>query len=169
MARNRVTPFGTIEDLRGRGLLMGNRGILHEGREIRRRWASTAWIACVLEFKGWRAPQWARGHYTPLFFLDEATALAAGHRPCALCQRADHRRFRTAWGEMPLPEIDATLHRERTGERPVVAAADLTDGAMVAVDGTAHLVLGGALRPWSMTGYGPPLALPATVTLLTPA
>jgi hypothetical protein len=166
--RNRVTPFGAIEDLPGRGTLMGNRGILHKGVEIRRRWATKAWIACVLEYKGWRAPQWQRGHYTPLFFLDEATALAAGHRPCALCRRADHRRFRSAWGDAALAEVDATLHAERTGDRPVVPRADLTDGAMVAVDDRSWLVCGGALRAWSMAGYGEHRDVPATVTLLTP-
>lgn len=166
-----MTPFGAIEDLPGRGTLMGNRGILHDGREIRRRWASKAWIACVLEYKGWRAAQWEPGHYTPLFFLDEATALAAGHRPCALCRRADHKRFRSAWGEMPLAEIDGTLHRERTASsRPTVAAEELCDGAMVTLDGsTALLVWRGALRPWSMAGYGDSsLPIPDSVALLTP-
>lgn len=170
MAQNRVTPFGTIEDLPGRGALMGNRGCLHKGseRRIARRWASKAWITCVLEFKGWRAPMWEPGRWTPLFFLDEVTALAAGHRPCALCRRDDHRRFRDAWGPARLPNIDATLHAERTGDRPVVTGDDVVDGAMVAVDDRAWLVLGGALRPWSMEGYGAAAPMPATVTLLTP-
>ncbi len=170
MAQNRVTPFGTIEDLPGRGTLMGNRGILHHGteRRIRRRWTTKAWIACALEFKGWRAPMWEDRRWTPLFFLDEPTALAAGHRPCALCRRADHRRFRTAWGETPLPEIDATLHAQRTGEGPDVPRADLADGAMVAFAARAWLVWRDAARPWSMAGYGAPEAIPARVTLLTP-
>jgi hypothetical protein len=171
VTQNRVTPFGTIEDLPGRGLLMGNRGCIHPGTEhrITRRWTTKAWIACVLEFKGWRAPMWEAGRWTPLFFLDEATALAAGHRPCGLCRRADHKRFRAAWGDAPLAEVDATLHAERTGERRVVGRADVTAGAMVAVDGVAHLVVDDStMRPWSMAGYGAPVAIPASITLLTP-
>jgi len=149
---------------------MGNRGCIHPGteRRITRRWTTRSWIACVLEFKGWKAPMFEAGRWTPLFFLDEATALAAGHRPCALCRRADHKRFRAAWGEAPLAEIDLTLHTERTGPRRTVRADDLTTGAMVEVDGVAHLVVDGSLRPWSSEGYGSPRSLPPTVTLLTP-
>ena len=150
---------------------MGNRGCLHHGTEraIRRRWTTKAWIACALEFKGWRAPMWEERRWTPLFFLDEVTALAAGHRPCGLCRRADHARFREAWGEMVLAEVDATLHRERTGERPTAHREELRDGAMVAVEERAWLVRGGALLEWSMRGYiGERRAVPASVTLLTP-
>lgn len=174
MAQNRVTPFGTIEDLPGRGGLMGNRGILHDGTErvIKRRWTSKAWIACALEFRGWRAPMWEDRRWTALFFLDEATALAAGHRPCALCRRADHTRFRAAWGEMPLTEIDATLHRQRISGRgsvlPEVGRDDVVTGAMVALDGRAWLVCDDALLPWSSAGYGPPRRIPDRLSLLTP-
>lgn len=168
MAQNRVTPYGTIEDLGGRGLLMGNRGILHEGRTIRRRWASRAWITCALSYKGWRAPQWQPGHYTPLFFLDEATALAAGHRPCALCRRRDFERFLVAFGAERAPDVDRVLHAERTGERPTVSCDELVDGAMVAVGDRAWLVRGGELHAWSMNGYGERRAIPPSVVLLTP-
>jgi hypothetical protein len=161
VARNRVTPFGTIEDLPERGALMGNRGILTGNR----RWATKAWIACVLEFRGWRASD---SKYTPLFFLDEATSLAAGHRPCALCRRGDHHRFREAWGPTPLPDIDATLHAERTGPRPPIAASELAPLAMVAVDDRPFLVVDGGMRAWSMAGYGEVQDVPPTVTLLTP-
>lgn len=183
-APNRVTPFGTIEALPGRGTLMGNRGSIHEGRTIKRPYASKAWITCVLEFppasrrtaqEGWRAPMWEPNRWTPLFFLDEATSLAAGHRPCALCRRADHQRFRTAWGDTPLAVIDATLHEERLVGRGRASAkctveveGDLPDGAMVALDDRAWLVLGGSLRAWSMDGYGDERPCPKTVTLLTP-
>ena len=165
-----MTPFGTIEDLPGRGTLMGNRGILHEGREIRRQWASKAWITCVLEFKGWRAAQWEPGHYTPLFFLDEATALAAGHRPCALCRRADYNRFREAFAEMPLKAVDAALHRERVAAtRPVsMDVTDVPDGVMVVLDGHAWLKCVDSLLPWSSAGYGDPRRSPETVDVLTP-
>lgn len=170
MAQNRVTPFGTIEDLPGRGTLMGNRGILHDGteRRIKRRWTSKAWITCALEYRGWRAPMWENRRWTPLFFLDEATAFAAGHRPCALCRRADHRRFRAAWGEMPLKEIDGVLHAQRTAARAEVPATDLTDGAMVAFDDRAWIVWHGSVRPWSMAGYGEAQPIPARAALLTP-
>jgi hypothetical protein len=165
-----VTPFGTIEDLPGRGTYMGNRGILHEGREIRRQWATKAWITCVLEFKGWRAAQWEPGHYTPLFFLDEATALAAGHRPCALCRRADYNRFRLAFGDMPLKEVDATLHRERLARREeTTPAGEVPDGAMVALDGHAWLKCADTLLPWSSAGYAEPRRSPAMLTVITPA
>lgn len=164
-----MTPFGEIEDLPGRGALMGNRGCIHTGREITRRWSTKAWICCVLEFKGWRAPMWEPNRWTPLFFLDEPTALAAGHRPCGLCRRADHRRFREAFDGGSLKEIDATLHAERTGARPTVELDGLPDGAMVAPGGRAHLVTGEELRPWSMEGYGQAIAREsAAVELLTP-
>lgn len=182
--QNRVTPFGTIEALPGRGTLMGNRGSIHEGRTIKRPYASKSWITCVLEFppasrrtaqEGWRAPMWEPNRWTPLFFLDEATSLAAGHRPCALCRRADHQRFRTAWGDMPLKEIDSTLHEERlvgrgrtSAKRTIDVDGDLPDGSMVALDGRAWLVLGDSLRAWSMQGYGDERRRPKTVALLTP-
>lgn len=174
VAQNRVTPFGTIEDLPGRGTLMGNRGILHDGTErvIRRRWANKAWIACALEFKGWRAPMWEDRRWTALFFLDEATAFAAGHRPCALCRRADHSRFREAWGESQLADIDARLHVERISGRgsvlPEVGRADVLTGVMVALNGRAWLVHDDALLPWSSSGYGRPRRIPERVSLLTP-
>src|SRR3954453_18158595 len=130
--QNRVTPFGEIVAVPERGSLMGNRGILHDAAarddpdaRIRRRWAGRAWISCLLEFRGRRDPVMAPGHYTRLFFLDEPTALAAGHRPCAYCRRAAYNAFRDAWaagnpqhGLGPTPratEIDRVLHAERLG------------------------------------------------------
>jgi hypothetical protein len=170
VARNRVTPFGTIEDLEGRGALMGNRGCIHTGREITRRWATKAWISCALEYRGRRAPMWEPNRWTPLFFLDEPTAMAAGHRPCGLCRRDDHRRFRALLGDGPLAELDATLHAERTGTRRTLELDDLPDGAMVAADDRALLVDGDVLRPWSMSGYLPAVRRGSgRVTVLTPA
>jgi hypothetical protein len=169
VARNRVTPFGSIEDLPGRGLFMGNRGSIHEGREIRRQWTTKAWITCALEFKGWRAPMWEPGRWTPLFFLDEATALAAGHRPCALCRRAEYNQFREAFADVPLKEVDATLHRERlTTQRPTMAEPDVPDGAMVSFDGRAWLKCLDTLLPWTSEGYGPPRRSPRVLTVITP-
>ena len=124
--QNRVTPFGEIVATPERGTMMGNRGILHDGgQRVRRRWAGRAWICCLLEFRGRRDPVMAPGHYTRLFFLDEPTALAAGHRPCAFCRRADYRAFQAAWavgsaqpnlGSKPrAAEMDRVLHAERVG------------------------------------------------------
>jgi hypothetical protein len=124
--QNRVTPFGEIVTVPERGTMMGNRGILHDAAgRLRRRWASQLWICCVLEFQGRREPVMAPSHYTRLCFLDEPTALAAGHRPCAYCRRSAYLAFRSAWaagnaelGLGPTPravEIDRVLHNERVG------------------------------------------------------
>src|SRR5262249_5792944 len=131
--RNRVTPFGTLEAVAARGGLMGNRGDLHdaEGR-IARLWKARGWIAWVLAFRGWPATVDRPGRWTPLFFTDEAAALAAGHRPCALCRREDYRRFVAAWraahgiapeARLIAPEIDAVLHRARIARGRQVAHA----------------------------------------------
>lgn len=188
--QNRVTPFGSIVADPARGAMLGNRGVLHdaEGR-IRRGWAGKAWICCALAFKDRRVPLAAPGHYTALFFLDEATALAAGHRPCALCRRAAFVAFREAWargngwppgGAPPrAAEIDARLHGERVarpgGGKAVHRAVlgRLPDGAMVVTDGEperALLVWRGGLWPWTPAGYGGPLELDPErgVGVLTP-
>jgi hypothetical protein len=142
---------------------MGNRGILSGER----RWATKAWITCVLSFKGWRA---ADSKYTPLFFLDEATALAAGHRPCALCRRADFVSFRDSFGAASAPAMDATLHAERIGARPTVEVDGLPDGAMVEIDGAAWIVQASWLLRWTDDGYADVVARESrAATLLTPA
>lgn len=173
---NRVTPFGTLAVVPERGAFMGNRGCLHdaEGR-IRRRWATRAWICCVLSFKDRRVPLDAPGRYTPLFFLDEATALAAGHRPCAECRRADYLRFRARWAEgngwpgLPFaPDMDRRLHADRQSPH-TAALAGLPDGTMVAPTPSAAMLLWrGRLHAWSHAGYGPPEPAPATAAVLTP-
>jgi hypothetical protein len=148
--QNRVTPFGAIVAVPERGTLMGNRGILHDAAgALRRRWATRAWICCLLEFRGRRDPVMAPGHYTRLFFLDEPTALAAGHRPCAYCRREAYRSFRAAWAagsahlglgtEPRAAEIDRVLHAERLGpdgskRLHPAELADLPDGAFVLED-----------------------------------
>lgn len=173
--QNRVDPFGVIHAVAARGAWMGNRGgCLHnERRELtRRRWVSKRWIACVLVFKERRRTVMTPRRYTELFFLDEATALAAGHRPCFECRREAAQAFAAAWGraaDWPQPpsadEMDRVLHGERRLSRgsqsdsPVVRPADLPNGVMVAIpsqDGgqSAWLVRDGALYPWSFTGYG---------------
>lgn len=161
--RNRVTPFGSIVAIAQRGLFLGNRGSIHgdggsihgDGRTIRRRWQGRRWITCALEYKGWAAPRWEPGRWTPLFFWDEAVALAAGHRPCALCRRADHRRWLDAWatahGERPTVDpMDRRLHAERTAGGPHRRPwRSLPDGTYVVLDGTAHLVAGDDLWAWT--------------------
>lgn len=188
MARqNRVTPAGAIEAVAARGLLMGNRGVLHDeaGRLGSARWRHPHWIACRLAFKGRRRTLMAPRRWTELFFLDEATAFAAGHRPCAECRREDYRRFTAAWadavgGPVRAATIDRALHaarlkpgtrRQRTWPAPLAA---VPPGCLIRLQGEsgeAWLKLeDGRLRRWSHEGYGPARAQdPAlTVAVLTP-
>ena len=168
--QNRVWPTGEIVADPARGLMMGNRGCLHgQARELGvARWRSKLWICCVLDWRGVRRDPMPPGRWTALFFLDEATALAAGHRPCGYCRRDDYRDFAAAWqaaGALPdrlrAVEMDTRLHaervdrtrRKRTHQRP---AGELPDGVMVMTHGGPALLAGGALRPWSPAGYGAP-------------
>lgn len=173
--QNRVFPDGTIRADPARGMFMGNRGCLHdETGQIRRNWQVRRWITCLTAFKGRRRQILRPGHYTELFFMDEAVAAAAGHRPCAECRRADHIAFRAAWVAAHGPvsgvdQIDHALHAARLGDRVTMAARDLPDGAMVVWMGQPHLVLGDSLRAWTPAGYGPPLPQPGgKLPLLTP-
>jgi hypothetical protein len=174
---NRVTPLGDLVADPARGLVFGNRGCLHDdaGR-IRRRYAGRRWIACRLEFKGRRRAPLQPGRYTELFFLDDATALAAGHRPCAECRRADYEAFAAAWRRLHPRDtgadaLDRRLHEERLGARPLIAFADVPDGAFVLHEGAPHLVLGGRLLRWTPAGYGAPAPSPrgGSAELVTPA
>ncbi|HEU0191830.1 MAG TPA: hypothetical protein VFR17_11275 [Mycobacterium sp.] len=181
-ARNRVTPRGDIIAVAGRGAWMGNRGRLHEGRgtrDIVRNHQTKAWITCLLEFNGWRAPQWAPNHYTPLFFTDEAVALAAGHRPCAECRRADYNTFRRAWTETHggtppyAKEMDAQLHRERTDETELRLPWDtLADGVFVDTRDGPAVIIGDHLAVWDERNYAYHRQLPRPViglaSVLTP-
>jgi hypothetical protein len=179
--QNRVTPLGELVADPARGLVYGNRGCLHdEHGTIRRRYAVRRWIACQLRFRGWRRhPLLQPGRFTELFFLDEATAFAAGYRPCALCRRADYDRFEAIWqaihpGEGGADAMDARLHDERLdGPRRQrhhrARFEDLPDGAFVLHDGCARLVLGGSLLVWTPAGYVDPAPRPAgNATVLTP-
>jgi hypothetical protein len=164
--QNRVTPLGELIADPGRGLVYGNRGCLHdETGRIRRRYATKRWIACRLEFRGWkRSPLLQPGKFTELFFLDEATAFAAGHRPCALCRRSDYDRFSAIWrelyrGESGADAIDARLHSERiepatrTHRLHEGQLDQLPDGALVLEDDGPQLVLGRQLLCWTPSGY----------------
>ena len=157
--QNRVTPLGELITDPARGLVYGNRGCLHdaEGR-IRRRHNGRRWIACRLRFRGWqRAPLMQPGRFTELFFLDEATAFAAGHRPCALCRRGDYNRFLALTADRGADAVDMRLHAERLEGRarryPEAALAELPDGAFVLRDEQPWLVLGPELRRWTPAGY----------------
>jgi hypothetical protein len=180
--RNRVTPFSELIADPARGLVYGNRGCLHDddGR-IRRRYATRRWIACRLRFKGWhRHPLLQPGRFTELFFLDEATAFAAGHRPCALCRREDYDRFTAIWrelhpGQRGADAIDAQLHEERfdaatRAQRHHEANIDeLPDGAFVLDRGAPWLVRGAELLRWSPAGYDGRVARPSgPATVITP-
>jgi hypothetical protein len=168
--QNRVTPLGDLVAVADRGLVYGNRGCLHdEHGRIRRRYAGRRWIACRLRFRDWhRSPLLQPGKFTELFFLDEATAFAAGHRQCALCRRDDYQRFLAICGAGGADEIDATLHAERLGPRPRTPLAPLPDGAFVLRDGEPFLVLGDALMRWTTAGYAEPVACRGNVTPITP-
>jgi hypothetical protein len=165
--QNRVTPLGELVADPARGLVYGNRGCLHDDHgRIRRRYQVKRWIACRLEFRGWhREPLLQPGRFTELFFLDEATALAAGHRPCALCRRADYDLLVEVWASLHEDQrgadaIDAQLHRERitpgSGERNLHAAPfdELPNGTFVLERGEPWLVLGDELLHWAPRGYG---------------
>jgi hypothetical protein len=178
--QNRVTPFGEIVALSGRGLMMGNRGILHDdARRIVRAWQVRRWIACVLEFRDRHRVVMQPHRYTELFFLDEATALSAGHRPCAECRREDYRRFQWLWktchgGPANADAMDERLHAERLSDKKKHAhyddLANLPDGTYVVSDGAASLLWAGRLHAWSDAGYTRRRARPARgdVEVLTP-
>ena len=156
--QNRVTPTGDIIATPHRGMFTGNRGIIHDPATktlLKKRWSSPAWITCVCEFRGWRRLVMGRRSWTELFFLDEATAFAAGHRPCFFCRRDDANRFRAAWEkgngvtDVRAREMDSVLHRERLDRsrkrlHPLpMPLKQLPDGAMVQQGEESFLILQG--------------------------
>lgn len=181
--QNRVTPLGEIVATAARGTMMGNRGCLHDAarRLTRRRWTTYSWVACVLAFKDRRRTLMQPNRYTELFFLDEPTALAAGHRPCGECRRADYLRFMNCFRRgnamtdadrhaidrrLQTDRIEARSHRQLRHEAPLEA---LPDGAMILWRDQPHLLWRSGLHGWSETGYGDAVAPPqAAVTVLTP-
>lgn len=192
--QNRVDPFGAIHAVSERGLFTGNRGIIHDPETktlLKKRWALPAWIICVCQFRNVRREPMGRNRpggkagWTELFFLDEVTALAAGHRPCFYCRRERATdfvgRFGKAFGvnEPRAPMVDKRLHKERlaSGGQPLPIAvgelAPLPDGAMIADGGTAYALRGGTALPWSFAGYGNAAAFESltdrSLRLLTPA
>jgi hypothetical protein len=153
--QNRVTPLGELIVTPERGLVYGNRGRLHdEHGRIRRQWQVKRWISCRLEFRGRHRAggPMPPGRYTGLFFLDDATAFAAGHRPCAECRRADYNLFTSIWGAKA-DAIDEVLHRERLQRLHAARLEDLPGGAFVLEDDAPFLVLGDELLRWTPGGY----------------
>ena len=181
--QNRVDPFGDIHAEAGRGLFTGNRGVIHDPETktlLSRRWTTKAWIICTLvhprgkkrEAMGRNTPSGKAG-WTELFFLDEVTALAAGHRPCFYCRRDEADAFRRAFSpDMPgATAMDAILHAQRTMAGPVLGMeeiAALPDGSMIAVGDTALTMRGGKALRWGFSGYRQAKELPDAARLLTP-
>jgi hypothetical protein len=165
--QNRVTPSGEIIATPHRGLFTGNRGIVHDPATrtlLKKRWSSPAWLICVLDFRGRRRKVMSRRSWTELFFLDEATAFAAGHRPCFYCRRDDANGFRAAWeegngrGDVLAPDMDAVLHRERLASghtlHPLPMKIEkLPDGTMVQAGEESFLIAQGRALKWSFGGY----------------
>ena len=181
--QNRVTPFGEIVAISQRGLFTGNRGILHDPQAktlLTRRWSSKAWLICSCDYQGVRRTVMGGRSWTELFFLDEAVALAAGHRPCFTCRWEAAQRFRASWadarrGALPAAgAMDAVLHAERLENRvkrlhPLPCPlADLPDGAVVASGGEAFTLLSGRAHRWTTDGYAPAERLDGADWLLTP-
>ncbi len=187
--QNRVTPYGELVAAPDRGMFWGSRGVLvdRQGRLARYSRGRT-WAICVLEYKGRRRQQWSPGRLTELFFLDEATGLAAGHRPCGECRYRDYQAFKQAWaawasggrpggndGRLGVQAIDARLHADRLIEPGIrrtyqAPLPELPDGTMVEHDGTPWLLYGGRLQAWTPGGYlDRPVEMPRTpVTVITP-
>ena len=181
--QNRVTPQGDIIATPHRGMFTGNRGIIHDPATrtlLRRRWASRAWLTCVCEFRGRRRKVMGGRSWTELFFLDEATAFAAGHRPCFFCRRDDANRFSRAWEDgngvsnVYAGDIDSVLHRERLDGKakrlhPLpMRLKQLPDGAMVQAAEASFLIVKGRTLRWSPAGYREAQGLIESAMLLTP-
>lgn len=167
--QNRIDPWGKLNAVAARGAWMGNRGILHDDqKQIMAPWRHKSWITCELKFKNRKRAVFSAGRYSELFFLDEATALSAGHRPCAECRRGRYNEFKTLWcavmlgiatpASIPVSRIDSQLHVERA----VRGGGKLTfrtefkhvpEGAFIEIDGAAFLIWRGGLHRWSPQGY----------------
>jgi hypothetical protein len=186
MLQNRVDPYGQLIKTAARGYWMGNRGIIHDDHQtVLRPFKLKAWITCKLEFKARKRKVMSPSRYTELFFLDEVTAFAAGHRPCFECRRTDFNRFKSFWlkgnpkyhfnEKTPISEIDEIIHKERIDRHKSkvsyqASLDDLPNGTFVSIDDHAYLVLHRLLFLWSPFGYEKEIAMPETgkLTILTP-
>jgi len=183
--QNRVDPWGQLIAVKARGQWLGNRGILHnEHKKIIVPWRHKSWVTCKLEFKGISRPIFSPNSYSELFFLDEATAFSAGHRPCAECRRQRYNEFKDAWLEVnsdmssiTVSKIDKQLHCERAkrGGIKVTHSRELRavpSGAFIEIEGNAYLFWQGALKRWSPEGYLETVAAPGLsekINVLTPS
>lgn len=189
--QNRVDPFGQIHAVVSRGLFTGNRGVIHDPDTrtlLKRRWTTKAWIICDCGFKGRKREVFGRNArsgsagWTNLFFLDEVTALTAGHRPCFECRRIEAKAFAAAFADVAGHRVsaramDEVLHSQRLAAGNAPAAIDLSDigtlpdGAMVDIAGSVYALSEDSALPWSFSGYGPPLnprSLSGAAHLITP-
>lgn len=185
--QNRVDPWGCLHAVHARGSMLGNRGRLHnEDRQIVTQWQRPAWVTCELEFNGHRRDVFGANTYSELFFLDEATALSAGHRPCATCRRARYDEFKSKWlvanntrmspASSSIIEIDKILHAERVDRSGAkitfdAALSTLPLGAFAEINGEALLVWSRGLTRWSFSGYSTvqvPIDPSTRVRVLTP-
>jgi len=184
--QNRVTPFGELVAVPERGAWLGNRGCLHnEQEQIVRQWKLKAWIICRLHYKDWQRSIMSPNRWTELFFMDEATALAAGHRPCALCRREDYNRFTALWreanpdlwqGKFYARTMDAVIHHERIEpgthkkRTHLMPVASLPNGALVSLADQAYLVWEELLALWTPGGYTEQIARPqqGQIAVITP-
>jgi hypothetical protein len=186
MLQNRVDPFGNIIKTTARGSFMGNRGVIHdEHKQITHTFKNKAWITCLLEFKARKRTVMSPGHWTELFFMDEATAFAAGHRPCFECRREDAKRFKSCWiqGNLSyhftmntsIKKIDEVLHKERIDDEGKKItyqcwSSEITDGTFVLFDADPYVLSNNELLRWTPFGYDRIIALPhvTKLTVLTP-
>jgi hypothetical protein len=185
MLQNRVDPSGTFITTTARGCWMGNRGVIHKGKEIVRIFKHKAWITCALEFKGRKRQVMTPDRWTELFFLDEATAFAAGHRPCFECRKEDARKFKACWIagnpqynfslRTSIGRIDEVIHRERIdGKKKKIvhqrASADIAEGTFVLINGHPYVVSSGGLQRWTPFGYENSIVMPdaKSFVVLTP-
>lgn len=184
MLQNRVDPFGRFIKTSARGLFMGNRGVIHRDKEIKKAFKHKAWITCVLQFKGRKRTVMTNDCWTELFFLDEATSFAAGHRPCFECRKDDAKRFKACWIEgnpthdfnskTSVKFIDDVIHRERIDRdhKKITfqhLAFDLPEGTFVLMNDEPYVFVKGRLHRWTSFGYEESIALPdSLLTILTP-
>jgi len=180
--QNRIDPFSNFHAVKARGMFTGNRGIIHDHETqtiLKTSWATEGWVICTLAPLPGREKRkrlMSKGKWTELFFLDEATGLAAGHRPCFACQRERADAFGDAAGVAKIRDLNPLIHAEmkprirmRQPQQPMACnPRDLPDGAMFAVGQTPYLKWHGAAREWSFNGYAKPTKLPDTALRLTP-
>ena len=166
--QNKVDPWGNIHAVKSRGLFLGNRGVLHnENQEVIATHRIKGWVTCLLEFKGRKRELMRPNRYTELFFLDEATAFSAGHRPCAECRRKRYNEFKEKWleangellnGNKPIAaNMDKIIHQERISNKQKItytsALSSLPDGTMIEINSKAYLIWESKLLEWSFSGY----------------